>query len=34
MVIPAAGRMAVVTRTNGHTHTDYLDGQWAFVKLR
>lgn len=34
MVIPAAGRMAVVTRDGDHTHTDYLDGRWAFVKLR
>lgn len=34
MVIPAAGRMAVVTREGTDIRTDYLPGRWAFVKLR
>ncbi|MGC0249653.1 protein-L-isoaspartate O-methyltransferase family protein [Pseudactinotalea sp. Z1748] len=34
MVIPAAGRMAVVTRAGQEVHTEYLPGQWAFVRLR
>lgn len=34
MVIPAAGRMAVITREGEGIHTDYLPGRWAFVKLR
>lgn len=34
MVLPAAGRMAVVTRAGGQVRTEYLSGQWAFVRLR
>ncbi|WP_434081584.1 hypothetical protein [Sanguibacter sp. Z1732] len=34
MVIPAAGRMAVVTRAGQEVRTEHLPGQWAFVRLR
>lgn len=34
MVIPAAGRMAVVTRAGQEVRTEHLPGQWSFVRLR
>src|SRR5690625_4315598 len=33
MVIPASGRMAVVSRQEGQVHIDHLPGYWSFVRL-